>query len=142
MTPAPVSMKFFTARPLRGAIRPSYPRQTSHQRIRSELPQHRAQDPILGVCSSQVPSGTAIAISVSTKALPLLGTQEAPEAYMSYPAAKALPLVGVFAEGESFLTSRGGDWDMVVTGAADVGVGGAIGLERFDNGDAGSEGGW
>lgn len=61
---------------------------------------------------------------------------------MSYPAAKALPLVGVLAEGESFLTSRGGDWEMVVIGAADVGVGEAIGLERFDNGDAGSEGGW
>lgn len=62
---------------------------------------------------------------------------------MSYPAAKALPLVGVFAEGESFLTSRGGDWEIVVTGSAlaDVGVGGAIVLGRLGNGDAGSEGG-
>lgn len=63
---------------------------------------------------------------------------------MSYPAAKALPLVGAFAEGESFLTSKGGDWETVVTGGVLLesgGVGVVIVFGRLDKGDVGSEGG-
>lgn len=94
--------------------------------------------------SLQVPSGTAIAMFVSTRIFPLFGTVVTCEAYMSYPAANALPLVGALADGESFLTSRGGDWEIVVTGgaSAEEGKGGAIIFWRLDNGDVGDVGGW
>ena len=61
---------------------------------------------------------------------------------MSYPAARAEPLVGAFAEAESFLTSSGGDWDTVVTGVSlEDGLGGGIGLGRLGRGEVGNEGG-
>lgn len=62
---------------------------------------------------------------------------------MSYPAANALPLVGAFAEGESFLMSNGGDWEIFVTDGASVEAGDrvAIAFGRLEKGDVGSEGG-
>ena len=59
--------------------------------------------------NSQHPSLTAILISVSTNSLPLFGITQSLALYKSYPAAKALPLVGVFAWAESFFTSSGGE---------------------------------
>lgn len=58
----------------------------------------------------QVPAGTAMLMSVSTRALPRAGMVVSLEAYTSYPAAKALPRVGRRALSESFLTRSGGDW--------------------------------
>jgi len=58
---------------------------------------------------AQVPGGIAIAIPVLTMAFPLLGTIEDSEAYKSYPAANALPLVGTIAFCESFLICNGTD---------------------------------
>lgn len=51
-----------------------------------------------------VPTGTAIAIPVPIIAFPLAGTVFVSAAYMSYPAANLLPLVGTFAFADSFLT--------------------------------------
>lgn len=93
---------------------------------------------------AHVPAGTAIDMSVSTNALPRAGivvswalqmaqkesatpagllttihlSQCAHEShlYKSYPAAYALPLVGVFALAESFLTSKGGLCSTLVVG--------------------------
>jgi len=59
--------------------------------------------------NSQHPSGTATANSVSTSPLPLFPITHALAAYRSYPAANALPRVGVFALSESFFTRSGGD---------------------------------
>ena len=67
---------------------------------------------------------------------------------MSYPAAKALPLVGVFAYGDSFLTSSGGEAERGGGGAGMFS--GAFGAEeeedmvllgRLGKGDAGNDGG-
>ena len=92
---------------------------------------------------AHVPAGTAIAMSVSTNALPRAGIVvlwalqvltdgqhrhdtdytpvlgRAPRIsylYTSYPAAYALPLVGVFAFAESLLTSKGGLCSTFVVG--------------------------
>ena len=48
-------------------------------------------------------------MSVSTSPLPLFEITHSLALYISYPAAKALPLVGVFACADSFFTSRGGE---------------------------------
>ena len=53
-------------------------------------------------------AGTAMEMSVSTTTFPLAGTVVSRDAYRSYPAAKALPLVGARAVSESSLTWRGG----------------------------------
>lgn len=92
-----------------------------------------------------MPAGTAIARSVSTNALPLAGivvlwalqvvhqmsampaivsTNSSPSCrclrrthlYRSYPAAYALPLVGVVALVDSFFTSKGGLCSTLVVG--------------------------
>lgn len=57
---------------------------------------------------------------------------------MSYPAADTLPLVGALADGESFLTSKGGDWAIFVTGGRSV-EGEDMVFGRFARGDAGNE---
>jgi hypothetical protein len=54
-------------------------------------------------------------MSVSTRTLPRAGTVVGREAYRSYPAAKALPLVGRRAFSVSFLIRRGGAWSTLVT---------------------------
>ena len=58
---------------------------------------------------SQHPSPTAIARSVSTNPLPLAGIPPAIALYKSYPAANALPRVGVFAFSDNFFTKSGGE---------------------------------
>ena len=94
---------------------------------------------------TQQPSQTAICNPVLTNPLPLAGIVVASDAYRSYPAAKALPLVGVLAVDETFLTSRGGDAERGAT------VGPSLALElpladmvlgRFGRGDVDSDGGW
>lgn len=86
-------------------------------------------------------------ISVSTNPLPLLGITHALALYMSYPAAKALPLVGVFACADSFFTSNGGEVETVGGGAAVfagalwTGEGDIFALERLGKGDVGRDGG-
>lgn len=89
----------------------------------------------------------AMLISVSTNSLPLFGITHSLALYRSYPAAKALPLVGVFARDESFLTSNGGEAER---GGGGAGVfSGAFGAEeedmsvfgRLDKGDDGKDGG-
>ena len=57
-------------------------------------------------------------MSVSTNPLPLLGITHPLALYRSYPAAKALPLVGVVACAESFFTSSGGELERGGGGAA------------------------
>lgn len=92
--------------------------------------------------NSQVPSGTAIAISVSTSAFPCAGIVVAFDAYISYPAANALPRVGSFAFALSFfMRSDGTEEDIVdwvsassVTVLCDV-------LVRFASGECGDVGG-
>ena len=88
-------------------------------------------------------------ISVSTNPLPLFGITHSLALYMSYPAAKALPLVGVFAYGDSFLTSSGGEAERGGGGGAGM-FSGAFGAEeeedmvllgRLGKGDAGNDGG-
>lgn len=59
--------------------------------------------------NSQDPSPTAMLMSVSTSPFPLFGIVHSLALYKSYPAAKALPLVGVLARGDSFLTKSGGE---------------------------------
>ena len=56
----------------------------------------------------QHPTPTAIAKSVSTSAFPRFGITHSFAAYKSYPAANALPLVGVFALSDNFFTKSGG----------------------------------
>jgi hypothetical protein len=100
-----VSIKLLTARPLLGAIRPSvHPPNPGNVSPQSALthPSHPKNN-------SQHPSGTATANSVSTSPLPLFPITHALAAYRSYPAANALPRVGVFALSESFFTRSGGD---------------------------------
>lgn len=86
-------------------------------------------------------------ISVSTKFLPRFGMTHSLALYRSYPAAKALPLVGVFACGDSFLTSSGGEAERG-GGAAGLLSGAARAEEedmslwgRLGKGDVGSDGG-
>ena len=57
-------------------------------------------------------------MSVSTNPLPLFGITHSLALYMSYPAANALPLVGVLACADSFFTSSGGDVESGGGGAA------------------------
>ena len=70
--------------------------------------------------------------------------------YRSYPAAKALPLVGVLAEGESFFTSKGGDaesgggggaFSVAPSAAVDVMSMDSCVFERLARGELGSDGG-
>ena len=99
------------------------------------------------MANSQHPSPTAMLISVSTNPLPLFGILHSLALYISYPAAKALPLVGVFACGESFFTSSGGEAERGGGGA--VLFFGAFGAEeedmsvlgRLGKGDVGRDGG-
>lgn len=93
-----------------------------------------------------VPSGTAIAMPVSTNAFPLAGMTVSLALYMSYPAAKAEPRVGARPVGVSFFTWRGGRGvpvepivvdDVVVV----VSVVSVLGLVRLARGEAGREGG-
>lgn len=89
-----------------------------------------------------VPSGTAIAIPVSTNAFPLAGITVSLALYMSYPAAKAEPRVGARPVGVSFFTWRGGRGVLVepiVDGSVDCSV--VLGLVRLARGEAGREGG-
>lgn len=92
-------------------------------------------------------------MSVSTNPLPLFGITQSLALYISYPAAKALPLVGVFACADSFFTSRGGEaergggggacWAGVSPGAL-WGVeeeGDMFALGRLGKGDVGNDGG-
>jgi len=58
-------------------------------------------------------------MSVSTKTFPLEGTTVSFAAYKSYPAAKALPLVGRRALSLNFLIRRGGSAETLVTGTED-----------------------
>lgn len=66
---------------------------------------------------------------------------------MSYPAAKALPRVGVLALAESFLIRSGGDCESLVVGGGGGGGGAlsegmvAVILGRLASGDVGWEGG-
>lgn len=94
----------------------------------------------------QVPSGTAMAMPVSTIALPLAGITVSFALYRSYPAAKAEPRVGARADSTSFLTSRGGRccWIEVTAGALEaVMVSESVSvLVRLASGEAGREGGW
>lgn len=86
-------------------------------------------------------------ISVSTNPLPLLGITQSLALYMSYPAAKALPLVGVFARADSFFTSNGGEVERggggaaMFAGAFGMGEGDMSVLGRLGKGDAGKDGG-
>lgn len=93
-------------------------------------------------------------ISVSTNPLPLFGITHSLALYKSYPAAKALPLVGVFAYTESFFTSSGGDAESGGGGGGGGGAGllsGAFGaakeeegmsvMGRLGKGDVGKDGG-
>lgn len=99
-----------------------------------------------------VPAGTAIANCVSTSAFPRAGMIVSCALYKSYPAANALPLVGVRALFVSFFMNRGGDssfdfWyccggpggatgPLGIEGTADIVVGLAgEGLGRFARGD-------
>jgi hypothetical protein len=59
-------------------------------------------------------------ISVSTKTFPRAGTTVSFAAYISYPAANALPRVGSVALSESFLIRRGGAASTLVTGVGSV----------------------
>lgn len=94
----------------------------------------------------QVPSGTAMAMPVSTIALPLAGITVSFALYRSYPAAKAEPRVGARADSTSFLTSKGGRccWMEVTAGALEAVIVSAIDsvLVRLARGEAGREGGW
>lgn len=95
----------------------------------------------------QVPSGTAILISVSTNTFPLAGTTVSFAAYISYPAANALPLVGNLAFSDSFLIRSGGAASTGTTAGTEVGalifvgVGGitvgVLGVKELDVGEAG-----
>ena len=83
-------------------------------------------------------------ISVSTNPLPLFGITHSLALYMSYPAAKALPLVGVFACADSFFTSRGGEAERGGGRGALWGVeeeGDMLALGRLVKGDVGNDGG-
>ena len=53
-----------------------------------------------------MPSGSAIASLVSSNAVPCAGMTPASALYRSYPAARALPLVGRCASSESHFTCR------------------------------------
>lgn len=112
-------MKCLTARPERGAILPSavLPNQLVAQPIIFRRPSRGKE----GGGSSQHPSPTAMLISVSTNPLPLDGIIHPLALYISYPAAKALPLVGVFACAESFFTSSGGEVESGGGGGGGVG---------------------
>ena len=137
MTPAPVSMKCLTARPERGAILPSAVMIVS----KWTCPLERA------VGDLQHPSPTAMLISVSTNPLPLFGITHFLALYISYPAAKGLPLVGVFACADSFFTSSGGEVERG-SGGAESFFGAREGVEevmsvlgRLVKGDVGKDGG-
>lgn len=79
---------------------------------------------------SQHPSPTATAKSVSTNPLPLAGITPAIALYKSYPAANALPRVGVFAFSDNFFTNSGGEDERGGGGALDCAVSGlALPLE-------------
>jgi hypothetical protein len=88
----------------------------------------------------QVPSGTAIAMPVSTIALPLAGITVSFALYISYPAAKAEPRVGALAEATSFLTRSGGIGCWIEVTAGVVAVMASV-LVRLASGEAGREGG-
>ena len=100
--------------------------------------------------NSQHPSLTAILISVSTNPLPLFGITQSLALYKSYPAAKALPLVGVFACAESFFTSSGGEVERGGGGGPAETFSGGFRTEeeeedmsvlgRLDKGDVGRDG--
>ncbi len=91
-------------------------------------------------------------ISVSTNPLPLFGITHALALYISYPAAKALPLVGVFAWADSFFTSSGGEAERGGGGAGlfsdtstaeeeDMSVLGRLGKGDVDNDGGSCDGG-
>lgn len=101
-----MSIKLLTARPLLGAIRPSVNPPPNPGNVSPQSAPTHASHP---KNNSQHPSGTATANSVSTSPLPLFPITHALAAYRSYPAANALPRVGVFALSESFFTRSGGD---------------------------------
>lgn len=67
--------------------------------------------------------------------------------YISYPAAKALPLVGVFACADSFFTSSGGEAERggggagLFSGAFGAEEEDMSGLGRLGKGDVGKDGG-
>ena len=58
---------------------------------------------------------------------------------MSYPAANALPLVGVLAVGDIFLTNRGGEAESGATAGGEVSCAGIV-LGRFARGELGKDG--
>ena len=86
-------------------------------------------------------------ISVSTNPLPLFGITHSLALYRSYPAAKALPLVGVFACADSFFTSSGGEVERggggaaVFAGAFLMGEEAMSVLGRLGRGEVGKDGG-
>ena len=87
-------------------------------------------------------------ISVSTNPLPLFGITHSLALYMSYPAANALPLVGVFACADSFFTSSGGEAERGGGGSVEVRLfsgifvveEGVSVLGRLGSGDVGKDG--
>lgn len=125
-------MKFLTANPDRGATLPSA--QEDHCQL-------LAWHPSLPGPSLQHPSLIAICSPVATKPFPLAGILMASDAYRSYPAAYALPLVGVLAVGEIFLMSRGGEAESGATAGVLEEQVVAMVLGRFGSGEVGGEGG-